>query len=131
MALASGVQQAIWMFNWLKEVHLPMDGPLEMLCDNLGAVSLTETMKAHNLGKSIDIKYHFVHECIATIMCAALSYRSCTSSEAFPAFHSSSDSFCTSSYSRGQSKPTYIGHMGNWDTCAEKCQLAMYKTVSM
>lgn len=65
VSLSRGVQQALWMHSWLDEVDLGLGNePLHILCDNIGVVSLSETNKAHNLSKHIDIKYHFVWDVV-------------------------------------------------------------------
>ena len=60
VALACGVQQAIWMNSWLSEVELRGNGAMKLLCDNLGVISLTETMQVHAISKAINVCYHFI-----------------------------------------------------------------------
>lgn len=65
VSLSQGVQQALWICSWLDEVDLGLGkDPLDILCDNISAVSLSETNKAHNLSKHIDIKFHFVQDVV-------------------------------------------------------------------
>jgi hypothetical protein len=65
--LARGVQQALWLRSWLEEVGMGLgDHPMDLLCDNLGAVNLSETTKGHNLSKHIDIKHHFLRDEVAS-----------------------------------------------------------------
>lgn len=62
IALTRGAQQAMWMKYWLDEVDLPEDFPFELFCDNLGAISLTETTKAHGLSKHLQIRFHYIRD---------------------------------------------------------------------
>jgi hypothetical protein len=65
VALAHGAQQAMWMRSWLDEVYLPQDGPMNIYGDNLGSLSLTETMKHHCLSKHLDIRCHFIRDLVS------------------------------------------------------------------
>lgn len=60
IALTRSSQQAMWMKYWLDEVDLPEDLPFTLFCDNLGAISLTETTKAHGLSKHLQIRFHYI-----------------------------------------------------------------------
>lgn len=62
IALTRGAQQAMWMKYWLDEVDLPEDFPFDLFCDNLGAISLTETTKAHGLSKHLQIRFHYIRD---------------------------------------------------------------------
>ena len=53
------------MRNWLDEIDLGMgDAPMNIMCDNLGAISITETNRAHGLSKHIDTKYMFARKVV-------------------------------------------------------------------
>jgi hypothetical protein len=60
ISLAWGAQQLSWMRNWLAGVFLPQELPFSLCGDNLGSISLTETMKGHGLSKHIDTCWHFI-----------------------------------------------------------------------
>jgi hypothetical protein len=60
VSLARGVQQAVWMRSWFEEVMLGDKDPTNLMCDNLGAISLSEMMKEHAISKAIDVRYHFI-----------------------------------------------------------------------
>jgi len=62
ISLARGAQQAMWMKNWLSEVFLPQETPFCLHGDNLGSISLTETTKAHQLSKHLDIRWHYIRD---------------------------------------------------------------------
>jgi hypothetical protein len=65
ISLSRGVQQAVWIRSWLDEIGLGLgENPIDILCDNIGAVSLAETNKAHNLSKHIDIRLHFIRDIV-------------------------------------------------------------------
>ena len=40
-------------------------GPMTINCDNQGAIVLSKDNKFHARTKHIDIRYHFIHECVA------------------------------------------------------------------
>ena len=47
------------MRNWLSEVELQVTEPIELFCDNNGAISLSEVSKCHSLSKHLDIRFHY------------------------------------------------------------------------
>ena len=66
ISLSCGVQQALWIRNWLDKVELGLGAkPLDIFCDNLGAISVSETNRAHNLTKHLDLKYLFTRDIVA------------------------------------------------------------------
>ena len=66
-SLAHGVQQALWTRSWLNEIDLGLeDEPLKLLCDSIGAISLSETTKEHEVSKHVDIKLHFICDVVAS-----------------------------------------------------------------
>lgn len=65
ISLARVSQQALWMKGWLAGAQIPQPPPYQLLGDNLGSISLTETTKAHNLSKHLDIRWHFLRDHVA------------------------------------------------------------------
>jgi hypothetical protein len=62
IAPARGMQQSMWMKNWLADVFLPQELSFGLRSDNLGSISLMETTKGHGLSKHIDTRWHFICE---------------------------------------------------------------------
>ena len=60
MALSSATQEALWLRSLLKGL-----GFATLIHeDNQGTIELTKNSKSHSRTKHIDIRYHFVKECI-------------------------------------------------------------------
>ena len=62
MAISATCQEAIYLARLLnvllgKSVH-----PVEIKCDNLGAISLVKKLVKHNRTKHVDTRYHFIRE---------------------------------------------------------------------
>lgn len=65
MALSATIQEAIWLKQFGKELSpefLPDD--VYIKCDNQGAICLAENDVYRARTKHIDIKYHFIRDCI-------------------------------------------------------------------
>ena len=58
----SKLARAVWMWNWLSEVDLQVTEPIELFCDNNGAINLSEVSKGHSLSKHIDIRFHYIRD---------------------------------------------------------------------
>ncbi|GJU18842.1 hypothetical protein Tco_1146808 [Tanacetum coccineum] len=56
------LKEAIWMKNFIRDLGVvpTVQDPIEILCDNESAVSLTKEPKDHGKSKHIERKYHFV-----------------------------------------------------------------------
>lgn len=60
------VAEIIWITHLLRELHaLPHDRP-NLLCDNKGALIMTQNLVAHKRAKHIDLDYHFIRELVAS-----------------------------------------------------------------
>ncbi|KAG5717498.1 Copia protein, partial [Termitomyces sp. T112] len=62
MALTRGVQQAMWMYNWLLDVDLPQMLPAILRVDNSPALFLAQYTKGHACAKHIDIQHYYIRE---------------------------------------------------------------------
>jgi len=60
-ALANAVREAIFIQQWFK-VYRQEDIKLKILCDNLGAIHMSDHTTNHNRTKHIDIQYYFIRE---------------------------------------------------------------------
>ncbi|GAW07607.1 retrovirus-related pol polyprotein [Lentinula edodes] len=66
IALSRACQQAVWLQSFLVEVDLRQQGPVTLLGDNFGSISLTENSKRHALVKHIDLRDHYIREKVAS-----------------------------------------------------------------
>lgn len=64
MSLSAATQEALWLSQLKKEILGGDWLPLEIFCDNKGAVDLTETGTFSLRTKHISIKHHFIRDCI-------------------------------------------------------------------
>jgi hypothetical protein len=64
VAAASGACQGVWLCRLLGE--LISDAPLKakLRVDNMSAIALSKNPVHHDRSKHIDVKYHFLRECI-------------------------------------------------------------------
>ena len=63
LSLSEASKQAIWMGNLLQELSSEIF-PIELRSDNKGAVDLSYTTLHHKRSKHIDIRHHFIKECV-------------------------------------------------------------------
>lgn len=65
MALGAGAQEALWLKQFNQQLGCPIaDEPIRVSCDNMGAIHLASNDAYLPRTKHIDIKHHFVRECI-------------------------------------------------------------------
>jgi hypothetical protein len=64
MAVARGAKQLLWMFAEMGEVGFPQEKPGVLYNDNSGAVALTRDTKHNSRVKHIDIRHHFIRDCV-------------------------------------------------------------------
>ena len=62
IALSEASHEALWLHQFLCEVHLLKPGPTVLLCDNNGAKALSSDPTHHSRSKHIDVRHHFVCE---------------------------------------------------------------------
>ena len=66
MALAAACQELLFLRQQLESFGLPMTQPLQMFEDNKGCIALATNAVTTHKTKHIDIKYHFVRQCVAS-----------------------------------------------------------------
>lgn len=66
IGLSRAAQQAVWLTSFLQEVDLTQQGPINLLGDNFGSVSLTENSKRHALVKHIEMRHHYIREKVSS-----------------------------------------------------------------
>ena len=62
IAACEAAKEAVWLKNFIGDLGVVpgIVEPLEIFCDNEGAVTLTKEPKDHGKSKHIERKYHFV-----------------------------------------------------------------------
>ena len=64
VALTHAAKEALWLRTFLSEIGGSPFGPMTIHCDNQGAIALAKDNKFHARTKHIDIRYHFIQECV-------------------------------------------------------------------
>lgn len=63
MALSATVQEALWLKQLIKELDpLGPNGPVQIFCDNIGAIQIAKNDIVSQRSKHIDIRYHFLKQ---------------------------------------------------------------------
>ena len=62
MALSATCQEAMYLVRLLKVLLAKSIEPVEIKCDNQGAIALVKNPVKHNRSKHIDIRSHFIRE---------------------------------------------------------------------
>ena len=65
MALSAAVQEAIWLRGMLKDLGFEQSKCTIIFQDNQSSIKLAKNPEMHQRTKHIDIRHHFVRECIA------------------------------------------------------------------
>jgi hypothetical protein len=64
MALVQATKESIWLQRLFKELGRKVEDEKQILEDNQGAIALANNPAYHARTKHIDIRYHFVRECV-------------------------------------------------------------------
>jgi hypothetical protein len=64
IAAATAAKEIVWLRRLLKELGLPQHGPTILRIDNNGARELANNMMINQRTKHIDIRHHFIRQCI-------------------------------------------------------------------
>jgi hypothetical protein len=54
--------QVLWIITNLKDVQVPCDQPVTIMCDNTSVINISKNHVQHYKTKHIPIKYHFLKE---------------------------------------------------------------------
>ena len=65
MASTLAAKEAIWERNFLKELNIGEDKPVEIFSDSQSAIELMKDSKFHARVKHIDIHMHFIRELVS------------------------------------------------------------------
>ncbi|CAH9070098.1 unnamed protein product [Cuscuta epithymum] len=61
-AMANGICEGIWLNQVLKELHLPLECPIKLYCDNKAAISIANNPVQHDRTKHVEVDRHFIKE---------------------------------------------------------------------
>ena len=64
IAQCQASKQLVWAGRWLQQLGFRESGPIELLCDNQGAIALIKNPENHSRTKHIDVQYHYVREVV-------------------------------------------------------------------
>jgi hypothetical protein len=64
MAATAAAKQALWLRNLISEVTKQKPKPVTLYVDNNSAIALMKNPVFHGRSKHIDLKYHFIRECV-------------------------------------------------------------------
>ena len=58
-------QQAVWVAQFMAQIGLALDYPINIYCDSKAAIATAEAENPHKLSKHLDVKLHSIREQIA------------------------------------------------------------------
>jgi hypothetical protein len=64
IAAGSGACQGVWLARLLKELLGSESGAPVLKVDNKSAIDLSKNLVHHDRSKHIEVKYHFIRECV-------------------------------------------------------------------
>ena len=64
MAATAAAKQALWLRNLINEITKQDPKPVTLFVDNNSAIALMKNPVFHGRSKHIDLKYHFIRECV-------------------------------------------------------------------
>lgn len=64
MAATAAACQGVWLRNLLNEITDTKHGPVVIYVDNKSAINLAKNPVFHGRSKHIDIRYHFIRQCV-------------------------------------------------------------------
>ena len=62
MAMTHASKEAIWIQQFLHDIHFPLSDPTTLLVDNQGAIVLASNPTFHTCTKHIGVRHHFIRE---------------------------------------------------------------------
>ena len=64
MAATAAACQGIWLHRLLSQITDVKPGPVVIYIDNRSAIDLAKNSVFHGRSKHIDVRYHFIRECV-------------------------------------------------------------------
>jgi len=62
MAMTHASKEAIWIQQFLHNIHFPLSDPTMLLINNQGAIALASNPTFHTQMKHIGVHHHFIHK---------------------------------------------------------------------
>ena len=64
IAQTHAAKEALWLRSFINEIRDEKDKPVNLYCDNQGAIVLVKDNKFHARTKHIDLRFHFIREAV-------------------------------------------------------------------
>ena len=64
VSLTHTAKEALWVWSFVSKILGKPTGTIPINCNNQGAIALSKDNKFHGRTKHIDLRYHFIWECI-------------------------------------------------------------------
>jgi hypothetical protein len=65
VASAHAAKQVLWLRSITQELGFTQKAPTPLYCDNQGTIACTHDPQHHSKMKHIDIRYHFIRDCVS------------------------------------------------------------------
>ena len=62
MALDAGLREVMWVREFLGELGVPFEQPVEIFVDNQGAQAIAKNPVAHERTKHIGVRFHYIRD---------------------------------------------------------------------
>jgi hypothetical protein len=67
IAATEAAKEAVWLQNLIRGLGASIDRPTLLRGDNAGAISLLRNPEFHSRSKHIDIRFHFIYQCVSRV----------------------------------------------------------------
>lgn len=64
VSASDAAQEVVWLRSFISELTGKRQLSIELLVDNQSAIKLMKNTEQHKLTKHIDVKYHYIRECV-------------------------------------------------------------------
>jgi hypothetical protein len=64
VAATESCKESVWLRALLNAIDIPQSAPTPLKCDNNAAIILSSDPSFHSRVKHIDIKFHYIRECV-------------------------------------------------------------------
>lgn len=78
MALTEATRETLWLINFLEDLNINIDYPIEIFEDNQACINLIQDEANRSSTRHMSIKYHFINEKIKE---GKISIRKCSLSD--------------------------------------------------
>lgn len=70
VSLSLATRHCVWLRQLVSDIHLPLHHPIAVWSDSASALALARDDQFHGRSKHIDVRHHFVRECVERSMVA-------------------------------------------------------------